>query len=375
MLEKWINDKRENKIISDERIEAYAEEIVTIDYSSDKDHILSKINDKLKRLLDDIIIKDCIQQTDKTLEAEEKRAIAYELSGKMSPYLEAIREFYLPPAELKFTKYERLAVPAIVGSILLGILFYLLLGHFFVEQLYAPLMGMPLGAGLFVWLFSKSISHPKISKIIKWAAVVGFAGLTVGMVYSSVKGGLFGKARINFFQWLWLALLTLLVFWMLHIFKPVKVQNTLEIKRSLKRQVIVYLRFLINKLIEDLDQIVNHRADQPVDTGMEKADIKLPRKMLDQSDFSRILEQLNYAVESKSEQMALNSAQSLMNSLAARGINRYKDDNTFVFSREDARFYDTFGLIKEGDKVEKLLSTWVDSDGCILAKGKVRKVK
>jgi len=390
------------KTIDKERFNSYVNEIIDIDCEISESEIKSEVKKNTNRVLLNEIIPNLIEKNleDKKEKksirhdvVEYRKRILYETSGEIQSVIKndmsETEDLYVPPATVEFTKFERLAFPALVGSILFGILFHMFLGPLFAEKMYSVVVGMPLGASLFVWLFAKSIRHPKIAKVLKWATVVGFVGLTIGMVYTNIRGGIFGKLKVNFFQWLWLAIITLMIFWMLHIFKPVKTLNTLEIKTALKMQVNSQLKLImkvcqiiISNNINKQNGKIKIKNEKQIDTEIErvreinssKEDIKI-QNLVNGKFVPPTLEQMLISASTNDSQAALNSVKSFLNALSAQGIVTKSNDSFFVFSDDDKDCYDTFGIVNIGDEVEKMYNSWIDSTGKTMIRGLVRKVR
>lgn len=367
-------------ILNTELKDQYINRITDVDFNGSPDEIKASIKKNSTRVLFEDLLDDLIEQKVDETDFERKNRIKYEISTGEFSDISELDYLYLPSDTVEFRKFERLGIPAAIGTVLFGWLFYSLIGGFFKSDYHAALIGMPIGAWLFVWLFSKAIRHPKIAKTIKWAAVIGFATLTIGTVFSNIRSSFFGKNKLNFVQWLLAAIITFMIFWMLHIFKPVKIKNRVEIKKALEKQITVFVENKIRLFGEKLNEILFEKPSENlimkrIPEDQFKADHKIPVSLVSSKQMIPSMQQLYTASESDNAQDALISAKSFINALESQGIKPIDREDVFPFTEDEKKYFDTFGIISEGDTVQQLYHAWVDSAGNTVIRGKVRKVR
>ncbi len=345
--------------------------LMDVDYKK-RDRVIPLVLTNTQRVINNNLIPHIIDQQMNDCDEDAKERMRYALTLEVNQNIEEYAHFYLPIPKLKFDAFERLSIPAIIGAILFGLFFYYTIGSLFKEEIFAAIIGMPIGAAFFVWLFSKVIKHPKITKLIKWSAVSGLVFITIGAVFSKLKKQFIFKPGLSFIQWIWLAILTLLTFWMLHLFKPRLEENVEEIECCLKNQLNILLYTVYDficfsiKTLSEQKSIKTNIGDSipPTKNFFEES------KMLSAS-----VQQMTYALETQDKDAALLSVNSFLNSLYSLGLHQLEKEQIFKFKHEDVKNYDTFGIIHEGDLVEQLFSAWVDDQGRCVFKGKVKKVK
>jgi len=366
---------------SDESVkEKYVNRILDLDFEKSNDEIKATIKKNVNSVLFSELLDDLIDEKKPDIDFERKNRIKYEISTGDFSDISELDEIYLPAETYEFRKFERLGIPAAVGSVLFGWLFYTLIGGFFKSEYHAALIGMPIGAWFFVWLFSKAIRHPRVAKTIKWAAVISFTGLTIATVFSNIRGSLFGKNRINFIQWIWAGVITLIVFWMLHIFKPVRVNNSVESRKAAAIQVeqfILYKQKLFSEKLEEIltEEPVENLITRQVHRGAVQANELIPPLFLSSKHIVPSIQQIYTAAETNNAEDALISMKSFLNALQSQGINPVEREDIFPFTEGEKKYFDTFGIIEEGDDVRQLYRAWTDSEGNTLIRGKVRKVR
>lgn len=335
--------------------------------------IRSSLPIRVHKVIEEELIHSLIDAKAPSMTQEAEKRLRYDLSLELKDNTGAFAKIYLPEPKIEFRRIERLCIPALVGAILFGLIFFYTLGGFFKQELYSALIGMPLGACFFVWLFSKAIRHPKITKVIKWAAIAGLGVITVGAVFSGLRKNIFVKSKINFFQWLWLALLTLMSFWLLHIFKPVKAKNSEEIRLAIKTQ----LEGLLNELYETLMCQIDHHIHNGLSaqTGERENILKVYSALESDELISSSLHQMKFASKKADEKAAMISVRSFLNTLDSLGVHELERREEFEFLEKDSAYFDKYGIIQEGDKVSQLYRAWVDKSGACVFKGKVKKVR
>jgi len=316
------------------------------------------------------LIPELINNQFQDLNPERLERLPYSLTLKLNKKIDQLPDFYVPSPKVEFIAYERLAIPALIGAVIIGLISYYTLGSFFKEELFAPLIGMPLGAALFVWLFSKSIRHPRISKALKWTLISGLTVFSIGTLFSGLKKSVVFKPRISFLQWLWVAILTLFTFWILHLFKPQMVNNEKEVERSLSAQLTLLLRDIWDLCItwtKNGEDIENTKTTTPqLETHQLFGDSQLITSSIDQ---------MLFAQENQDKEAALMSINSFLNSLRSLGIHERVSEPVFTYQKGDAEYYDVFGIVHEGDVVEPIYDAWVDDQGRCFFRGKVKKVR
>jgi hypothetical protein len=339
-----------------------------IDYKHLND-LSSVVSVKTQKVINNKLIPEIIDSEMKDSDEETKERVRYALTTQINRKIQGLPPFYILKMKVEFTAYERLLIPAFIGAVLFGIIFYYGLGTFFKDALYAPIIGMPFGAALFVYLFSKAIRHPFITKMIKWASVAGLAVITIGAVFTGLKNKLILKPKISFIQWIWLAILTVLTFWTLHLFKPRKVIDAEETKQVLEGQLAI----LLYEIHAFSQQMIAFLPEKIATEGTEQVDDKTPWISLQQSKkLTPSIQQMKFA---ENHEAALSSISSFLNSLHAMGIREKEKEHTFQYSHSDIEYFDSFGIINEGDWVEQVYDAWVDDEGRCVFKGKVKKVK
>lgn len=277
-----------------------------------------------------------------------------------------LENLFFPEEAVEKVKYERLAFPALIGSFLTGYLFYLFLGDFFANPAYSFVLGSPIGAFLFVWLFSKAAGNPKMSSVIKWSIGLGFAGLTIAAVYSNIKGSLWGKVKVNFFQWLWTGILAFLAIWLLHIFKP---ERKIDLQ---KRKEIVEFQVVERMLV--IEEIISLKIEKLKVEGEEKPSFSIKKK--EEPVFQSVketIDQIYSSDQSENSNLSKNAVSSFISSLEAKGVKIKKFPKSFVFDEEKQRYFDTLGIINIGDLSELIKEPWVANSGEIIFKGLTRK--
>ncbi len=340
---------------------------------NDINEIRASLPTKVHKVIEEELINSLIDLKTPSLNQEALKRLRYELSLELKDKTKAFANIYLPDPKIEFRRFERLCVPALVGAILFGLIFFYTLGGFFKQELYSALIGMPLGACFFVWLFSKAIRHPKITKAIKWAALAGLGAITLGAIFSGFRKNIFIKNKINLFQWLWLALLTLLTFWLLNIFKPVKAENYEEIRLAIKTQLDDLLKQLYEMLALSIDNHLNSGFSSS--KGERETTLKVYPALENDELISSSLHQMKFALEKADEKAAMISIRSFLNSLDSLGVHELERQREFEFVENDSLFFDKYGIIKEGDRVSQLYSAWVDKRGMCVFRGKVKKVR
>jgi len=360
--EKWIDD--------------ITEEVLPDSLDIPENELNQRLYEKLKKEYSEKILPDILSESGKT---EYKDEIYFEISQNVNVVIN--EPYYIPESKKMVVKYERLASTAFIGSILFGIIFYFLLGGIFTDKYYAALLGMPIGSAFLVWLFTKAAKHPKIASVIKWGSIVGFAGITIASIFSNLKGGFFGKKSINFFQWLFMGLTTLCVFWMIHIFKPEKITDISEVKKSigiqLKQRIMTLCVLTEAHLSKGLDK--NYKDEKISEENTQTIPVSCDEKM-DKSLYSgkflpAVFSKMLNSSRKNDEKLALVSINSYINALKASGIEPVEKARNFTFDENDEKYYDTFGIISSGDEVEILSDAWKAPDGKPLIKGMVRKVR
>jgi len=336
------------------------------------DDLSSVLLIKTQKVINNKLIPEMINNEMKDSDEETKERVRYALTSQINKKIQGLPSFYIPKMRVEFTAYERLLIPAFLGAVLFGIIFFYILGTFFKDPLYAPIIGMPFGAAFFVYLFSKAIRHPFITKMIKWASVAGLAFITIGAVFTGLKNKFILKPKISFIQWVWLALLTVLTFWTLHLFKPKKVMDEEETKKVLEGQLAILLyevHAFIHQMIVLLPEKIPFEDSEYMQNGNQGLFIQQSKKLMPS------IQQMKYAENQEDKEAALSSISSFLNSLHAMGIREKEKEQTFQYVLSDAEYFDSFGIINEGDWVELIYDAWVDDEGRCVFKGKVKKVK
>ena len=336
------------------------------------DELSSVVMVKTQKVINSKLIPETINSEMKDSDEETKERLRYALTSQINKKFHGLPPFYFPKMKVEFTTYEKLLIPAFIGAVLFGIIFYYSLRTFFKDPLYAPIIGMPIGASIFVYLFSKAIRHPFITKIIKWASVAGLAFITIGAVFTGLKNRFILKPKISFIQWIWLALLTVLTYWILHLFKPRKIVDEEETKRVLEGQLAILLyeiHILCQQMIVFLPEKNSFEVSERLQDDTQRLFILQSEKLMPS------IQQMKYAENSEDKEAALSSISSFLNSLHAMGIREKEKEQIFQYTLSDSEYFDNFGIINEGDWVEQLYSAWVDEEGRCVLKGKVKKVK
>jgi len=334
--------------------------------------IQSSLLANTQKVINNQLIPETINRQMPQSDEETKERMRYAMALEINQKIDSMPGFYIPQGKVAFTSFERLSIPAVIGAVLFGFIFYYVLGSFFKEPVYSTLIGMPLGAGFFVWLFSKAISHPLMSKMIKWISVAGLAVITIGAVFSGLKKTIVFKPRISFLQWLWLAILTIVTFWVLHLFKPREIENSEEIEYCLKGQLKIFL----SDVYEICEIMMKESMENPLkETALFKNESKKKVYFENSQHIASSVQQMTYAVNNQDKEAAMLSVNSFLNSLNSLGIHERKNEKTFQYTNEDSDYYDSFGIIQDGDVVEQLYSSWVDEQERCIFKGKVKKVK
>ncbi len=366
------------EILNKERVDKISSDIARDCINLPEAELNLKLKESCMKAYSDTVLPEIMEKSGISGDGK-KDAILFDISAGINKI--ASENYYIPRDKIVSVKYERLALPAFVGALLFGIIFYVFLGDMFADKFYAPLIGMPIGSTLLVWIFAKAAKHPKISSVIKWGTVAGFAGISIATVFSNLKGGFFGKKTINFFQWFLMALMTLLVFWMIHVFKPVVERDSEKIEEAVKSQLIQRINAMISVSEIYLDRKKNEEIKLTDNNGVGSlSKTKTEKDTVDESFFSGkfippVLSQMQKCLELDDGKMALSSVQSYVNGLAAMGIKPYEKNGRFVFESGDEVFFDTFGIVEKGDMVEVLVPAWKSSNGKPIVRGTVRKVR
>jgi len=341
-----------------------------VDYK-EVDGIQTVLKMQTQKVITKQLIGELINKKLPEKEPEKIERIQYNLTLRLTKKIDQLTGFYIPPSKVVFSAYHRLSIPALIGAIVFGLFFYYALGSFFKDPLFAPLIGMPLGAGIFVWLFSKAIKHPKISNAVKWTLVSGLTVFSIGTLFSGFKKSTVFKPQISFFQWIWVAILTIFTFWTLHLFKPQVIDNEEEIERSLSVQ-------LNSLLIDFWDLCMAWVKQDEIDADSEKAvtPASTTYQLFKNSPLiSSSIYQMLFAHENQDKEAAFTSVNSFLNSLHSLGIHEKESEPVFNYQKTDADYYDVFGIIHEGEAVEPIYGAWVDDQGYCVFKGKVKKVR
>ena len=367
MLFMLVEDKVERQLIKD----CQASILSDVDFSH-LDNLSSVVLVKTQKVINNKLIPETINSEIKKSDDETKERIRYALTTQIDKKMQGLPLFYIPKMKVEFTAYERLLIPAFIGAILFGIIFFYSLGDFFKDALYAPIIGMPFGAALFVFLFSKAIRHPFITKMIKWSSITGLAVITIGAVFTGLKNKFILKPKISFIQWIWLALLTVLTFWILNLFKPRRVVDAEATKQVLEAQLAI----LLYDVHAFSQQMIAFLPEKVVIDGIEHVNDKTPWISIQQSrKLTPSIQQMKFAENHEDKEAALSSISSFLNSLHSMGIHEKEKEHTFQYSPSDTEYFDSFGIINEGDLVEQVYDAWVDEEGRCVFKGKVKKVK
>ena len=271
--------------------------------------------------------------------------------------------FYIPPAQYREPRWQRLSLIACLGAIFGGALSLHFLGGIFKEETMAYIIGAPIGSALLVWLFAWLIRHPKKATLVQTLLGLGSAGLGLGVVIATVKRSLFPKSRF-FLSGILASLIGFFLLFVIQLFKPKKTVDTRLRRDVMESQLFGFLQ-IVTYAYQALEVVppplVSHQTDT---TGASDGNPYV--------SFS--LDQLRRAVESQDPHMALTAANSLFNSLTARGIKPHELKDGDPFTREFLEFYESFGLIRPGDKVEVLKTAWIDENGRSVYKGKLKRI-
>ena len=363
--------KNEQKDIQ-ELIKKYESSILSDIDLTNTNQIQPSLLANAQKVINNQLIPETINIQMPHSDEETKERMRYVTALEINQKIDRIPVFYIPQGKVEFTSFERLSIPAVIGAALFGLIFYYAFGSFFKEPLYSTLIGMPIGAGFFVWLFSKVIRHPLMSKMVKWVSVAGLAVITIGAVFSGLKKTIVFKPRISFLQWLWLTILTILTFWILHLFKPRKADNSEEIERCLKGQLKIFLL----DVYEICTFLLKENTEKPLtETGPFKNEPQKNMFFENSQHIASSVQQMTYAVNNQDKEAALLSVNSFLNSLNSLGIHEKNNEKMFKYTKVDSDYYDSFGIIRDGDMVEQLYSSWVDDQERCVFKGKVKKVK
>jgi len=271
--------------------------------------------------------------------------------------------FYIPPAQYYEPQWQRLSFIAFLGALFGGALSLSLFGRFFKEDMMAYIIGAPFGSLALVWLFAWLIRHPKKATLVQALLGLGSAGLTLGVVIATVKRTLFPKSKF-LLSGLLASLIGFFLLLVIQLFKPKKTVDT-RLRREVMESQLAFLLRIVTSAYRTFE------ISPPVLLSRPAAQTA---GSVDNPYLSFSLDQLRRAMESRDPEMTLAAANSLVNSLTAGGIKPHDFEDGGPFTSELLDYYEPFGLVKPGDRVEVLKTAWIDQHGRPVFKGKLKRV-
>jgi len=271
--------------------------------------------------------------------------------------------FYVPPAQYRDFRLQRLSFIACLGAVFGGALSLHFLGSLFKDAMTAYIIGAPIGSSFLVWLFAWLMRNPQKATLVQTLLGLGSAGLGLGVVIATVKRSLFPKSRL-ILSGVLASLIGFFLVFAIQLFKPKKTVDT-----RLRRDVMESQLFGFLQTVE-----LTYKALEASPPASSSYKPDTTRKSQDNPYVSFSLEQLHRAVESRDPHLALTAADSLVNSLTAKGVKPHSLKDGEPFTRELLDYYEPFGILKPGDAVEVLKTAWIDDKGRSVYKGKLKRI-